>query len=235
MRFRCNTEFNVPHDMGSQRLIISLHIAKTGGTSFSEVLESAFPGKVAFFYRENNKLTHPKLKDHAKLREPGLLAELEADGVRVVHGHAPARWFMNSVPDQSQYWTWVRDPVERVISGYFYLVGRARRERPGSTKVVGRTLEEFVREEKNQNIQSRVLTGLDLPKMGFVGVTERFDESLTMLGLQQHLPDKPRNRNKKKPVVDPDLKQLIAELNAEDVAVYQEALRLFEQRKAAAA
>jgi hypothetical protein len=236
MRFRCKTELNVPHDKGPQRLIISLHIPKTGGTSFSDVLERAYPGEVAFFYREKNKLTHPKLKDHTRLRDPELLAELEADGIKVIHGHAPGRWFLKGVPDQRQYWTWVRDPVERVISAYYYLVQRGLRgrERPGAQKVEGRTLEEYVRIEQNQNIQSRVLTGMDLSKMGFVGVTEHFDESLAMLGLSQHQLPKPRNRNKKKPEIDPELKRLIGELNAEDVALYEEAVRLFDQRRAAA-
>lgn len=226
----------MPHDKGPQRLIISLHIPKTGGTSFSDVLERAYPGEVAFFYREKNKLTHPKLKDHARLRDPELLAELEADGIRIIHGHAPGRWFLKSVPDQRRFWTWVRDPVERVISAYYYLVRRGERDRarPGAEKVEGRSLEDYAREEANQNIQSRVLTDMDLSRMGFVGVTERFDESLAMLGLQQHQLPKARNRNKKKPEVDPELKRLIAELNAEDMALYEEAVRLFEQRKAAA-
>lgn len=234
MRFRCRTELNVPQDTGPQRLIISLHIPKTGGTSFSDVLERAYPGEVAFFYREKNKLTHPKLKDHTRLRDPELLMELEADGIKVLHGHAPGRWFLKSIPDQRRFWTWVRDPVERVISAYYYLVQRGQRGRAGSEKVKDRTLEEYARDEKNQNIQHRVLTGMDLSKMGFVGVTERFDDSLNMLGLSQHVLPKPRNRNKTKAEVDPELKKLIAELNAEDMALYEEAVRLFEQRKAAA-
>src|SRR4051812_10957069 len=100
MRFRCNTELNLPHDKGPQHLIVSLHIPKTGGTSFSDVLERAYPGQVAFFYSETNKLTHPMLKDHARLRDPALLAEMESAGVKVIHGHAPAGWFLKSIPDQ---------------------------------------------------------------------------------------------------------------------------------------
>lgn len=225
----------MPKTEGPQHLIVSLHIPKTGGTSFSDVLERAYPDQVAFFYRANNKLTHAKLKDHARLREPELLMELETDGIKVIHGHAPGRWFLRSIPDQSRFWTWVRDPVERVISAYFYLVQRRERgsDRPGVAKVAGRTLEEYAREESNQNIQSRVLAGMDLSKFGFIGVTERFDESLAMLGLQEHVLPKPRNRNKKKAEVDPELKKLIGELNAADVALYEEAVRLFEGRLAA--
>lgn len=224
----------MPKVTGPQRLIVSLHIPKTGGTSFSDVLERAYPGEVAFFYRANNKLTHPKLKDHGRLREAELLNEIEADGIKVIHGHAPGRWFLKSIPDQSRFWTWVRDPVERVISAYYYLVQRGLRgkERPGAAKVEGRTLEEYAREEQNQNIQSRVLNGMNLDEMGFVGVTERFDESLAMLGLSEHVLPKARNRNKKKPEVEPELRQLIAELNAEDVKLYEDAVRIFEARLA---
>lgn len=225
----------MPKAKGPQHLIVSLHIPKTGGTSFSDVLERAYPGQVAFFYREKNKLTHPKLADHARLRDPALLSEIENDGIKVIHGHAPGRWFLKSIQDQGRFWTWVRDPVERVISAYYYLVQRGQRDRarPGAAKVEGRTLEEYALIEQNQNIQSRMLTGLDLDQLGFVGVTERFDESLAMLGLSQHVLPKPRNRNKKKAEVDPALKTLIAELNAEDVALYEQAVRIFERRLAA--
>lgn len=225
----------MPEAEGPQHLIVSLHIPKTGGTSFSDVLTRAYPDQVAFFYREKHRLTHDKLRDRDNLRKPEVLAEIERDGIRVIHGHAAGRWFLRSIPDQSRYWTWVRDPVERVISAYYYLIQRGQRgDRPGVAKVVGRTLEEYARGEQNQNIQSRVLNGLDLSQMGFVGVTERFDESLGLLGFSQHQLPKPRNRNKAKAEVDPALKRLIAELNAEDVALYAEAVRLLDTRLAAA-
>lgn len=225
----------MPKAKGPERLIVSLHIPKTGGTSFSDVLERAYPNQVAFFYRANHKLTHPKLRDRAGLRDPGVLSEIEDEGIKVIHGHASGRWFLKSIPDQSRYWTWVRNPVERVISAYYYLGQRGQRdrERPGASKVEGRSLEEFAMTEQNQNIQSRVLKSMDLSQMGFVGITERFDESLAMLGLSQHVLPKPRNRNKAKAEVDPALKTLIAELNAEDVALYHDAVRLFEARLAA--
>ena len=225
----------MPKAKGPERLIVSLHIPKTGGTSFSDVLERAYPGQVAFFYQANNRLTHAKLKDHARLRDPDVLREIEEDGIRVIHGHAPAGWFLRNIADQGRFWTWLRDPAERVISAYYYLVQRGQRmpDQPGAAKVVGRTLEDYARVEKNQNIQSRVLAGMDLSQMGFVGVTERFDESLAMLGLTQHQLPKPRNRNRKKPEVDPELRALIAELNAADVALYEEAVRLLEARLAA--
>lgn len=223
----------MPDAKGPQRLIVSLHIPKTAGTSFSDVLQRAYPDQVAFFYRENNKLTHPKLKDRNRLRDPELLKELEDDGIRIIHGHAPGRWFLRSIRDQKRYWTWLRDPVERVISAYYYQLQRKAIGRDVKDDIGG-TLEQYARSEDNQNGQSRVLTGLDLSKMGFVGITERFDESLALLGFEEHQPNKPRRRNKTKPEVDPALKALIAELNAADIALYQQAVRLFEARRAAA-
>ena len=226
---------------GPQRLIVSLHIPKTGGTSFGAVMEQAWPGGVAYFYRPGNRLTHPLLRDRDRLGDADLLAELEATGIRVMHGHAPADWFRDAVPDPSRYWTWVRDPVERVISAYYYLQGRARRlatrEDQGNgeaprDRVRGKTLEQFAKRRQHRNMQTRALAGFALPDMGFVGITERFDESLAILGLPALENAGPKNVNKARPEIDPAIRRLIRRFNDEDIALYERALDLHERRRA---
>jgi hypothetical protein len=222
---------------GPERLIVSLHIPKTGGTSFGAVLEQAYPGGVAFFYRPTNRLTHPLLRDRDRLGDPALLAELEASGIRVMHGHAQAEWFRDAIPDPARYWTWLRDPVERVISAYFYLQERVTKQpslpdgQPTPDRVRGRSLKQFAKRLQHRNLQSRALGGFELEKMGFVGITEKFDESIAILGLPPLDTALTRNVNRDRPVVDDELRRLIRRVNHEDVALYERALELHETRK----
>jgi hypothetical protein len=227
---------------GPERLIVSLHIPKTGGTSFGAAMEQAWPGGVAYFYRPNNRLTHPMLRDRDRLGDPELLAELEATGVRVMHGHAPAEWFREAIPEPSRYWTWLRDPVERVISAYYYLQSRTKRltalaEENGAEaprdRVRGKTLEQFARRPQHRDMQSRALSDFAIEDLGFVGITERFDESLDILGLPRLEGAGARNVNKARPEIEPRVRRLVAQCNAADVALYERALDLHEKRKAA--
>jgi sulfotransferase famil protein len=223
---------------GPQRLIVSLHIPKTGGTSFGAVMEQAWPGGVAYFYRPGNRLTHPMLRDRDRLGDPELLAELEETGVKVIHGHAPASRFREAIPDPARYWTWVRDPVERVISAYYYLDSRAKRlaardGEPSRDRIRGRTLEQFARRPAHRNMQSRALADFDMAELGFVGVTERFDESLAILGLPALTKVAAKNVNKTRPEIDPKVRHMIWRFNEEDRRLYDRALELHEKRKAA--
>ena len=221
---------------GHDRLIVSLHIPKTGGTSFGAVLQQAYPGGVAFCYRPDNRLTHPLLRDRRRLSDPELLAELEASGIRVIHGHAPAAWFLPNISDPARYWTWLRDPVERVISAYYYLQSRTKRlagpdGRAPRDRIRGRTLEQFAARLQHRNLQSRSLAEFDIEQMGFVGITERFEESLAILGLPPPDAERTKNVNKARPEVDPEVRALIRRVNDQDAALYERGLELHERRR----
>jgi hypothetical protein len=216
-----------------ERLIVSLHIPKTGGTSFAAVLEQAFPGRVAYFYKAHNRRTHPRLRGGERSLTSALIAELEAEGVRVLHGHGAFKTYAAAVPEPRRYWTWVRDPVERVISSYFY--HRKRQDDPrtadkGPAKAEGLSLEQFARTPANRNLQSRILAGAPVESLGFVGVTEQYERSLARIGLDPVLLSRSKNVNRARPETGEDVRALIAELNSDDADLYRRALELLEAR-----
>jgi hypothetical protein len=106
------------------RALISIHIPKSGGTSFKEVLMHWFGRDLYLhYYDEENNLKPKKIP-------------LEA-GI-CIHGHFnKTRGFgvYDYYPEAEQYITVLREPLELHLSNYFFIkknVGRKRHFRNGS-------------------------------------------------------------------------------------------------------
>lgn len=92
-----------------------------------------------------------------------------------IHGHFLAAKYKN-IPG-GRFCTWLRDPVERVVSRYYQeLAG----DISPSSEQFPSSLEEFVKIEKFQNIYARYLQNMPLTEFDFVGITEDYDESLIL-------------------------------------------------------
>ena len=85
-------------------MIISVHVPKCAGTSFGRILETQHGDRLwknygAIFTREEAR------------------KDLIPDGTQCIHGHFFADAFSDLFP-AGQLITWVRHPVERVVSNY---------------------------------------------------------------------------------------------------------------------
>src|SRR5690606_11709595 len=83
---------------GRRLMFISVHIPKTGGTTFRNFLEQRYPGKVAYDYGSDSELTHRLLREKRKEASPEVLRQLKQEGIRVVHGHFPATRYAEAIP-----------------------------------------------------------------------------------------------------------------------------------------
>ena len=178
---------------GAQLLPIFEHIPKTAGSTMRAILRQVYGEKRVFVITNN----YP-----ARIEELGQQLRRADSGLRAVSSHA-GYGFHESLPAATGHryapFTILRDPVERVLSHYFQLVGR----QATSPSI---SLETFIREDvrKGHNLQTAYLAGLELrhhmdgltferdlyddallraakaslDRMNAVGLTERFDESL---------------------------------------------------------
>lgn len=212
--------------------LISIHIPKTAGTSFRNTLEGVY-GREGVV-----RLDIGLIRQETRIWE-----ELYSDATlpsqtRVVHGHFSYPLLTGRFPVDPDLpvITWLRDPVQRVISNYYYLVKRLREELEEEKRGLNilvklqRSLEEYVRYDRAQNRMSRFLEGLDLDRMAFVGFVESYDEDLALLAQRMNWSEVPvfhHNRTaKESPEVPETTLDLIRNLNQKDLRLYERALEL---------
>jgi hypothetical protein len=243
-----------PHD---SRLIF-YHIPKTAGMTLALILlrfygwhQYNFPCKAAFIEDPETILTQFKAQAPSRLPRTRLLRGHMLYGT---HTHLPGAW---------RGFTFLRHPVARVLSQYFYSLQNGW-VKPGMLK-------KMVSAERNyvpshyfvNNLQTRYLSateGLPMPvpigsddmtmlalaqqrvreDLTVVGLTERFDESLLLMQQAFEWPtpyylrvNRTRHDYQHHPEITPEVLEIITANNALDIALYEYAEALLEERIAA--
>jgi len=160
-------------------MIVSLHIPKTGGTSFYTLLRKRF----------NERLLHSRYWISTSL--------VKSKKYECIHGHDinPNHYLPKAVgDDHTTLITWVRDPLRRAISHYDFLFRnnpptRLRHERPQGTgkhsyfdkshNVICNenwSLEKFLMHEDYRNYHLKFFRGAPFLAFDWVGITEYFDD-----------------------------------------------------------
>lgn len=211
-------------------LILSIHIPKTAGTRFSDVLRQRHGKALASYFGAEDPNTHPMLRVLPRDFTADRLNALAESGVKVVHGHIRPRQLMRACPDPAQYWVWLREPIEQTLSHYHFLLGLEPRG-GGLREKVGQSnmpLPEFLELPAVQNFQSRFLEPLPLAEAGFVGVTELFSQMIRLLGLADT--SGRSNANEDKPLVGEAERRLVAAHVINDLALYSQAMEMALRR-----
>jgi hypothetical protein len=156
----------------------------------------------------------------------GCVAAGEKAGFGWITGHVWAERYRRAIRSIDTI-TFIREPCERLFSDYLHKKRKMNLE-DGFAQYF----------EKRSNVQATYLKAMPLAAIGFVGITERYRESLKLLKYLYAINLKPMKTNKA-PLLSPSLKrQLVAvrtrcrELNTEDYVLYEQSLRLLDQRLA---
>lgn len=182
----------------TERNLIFLHIPKAAGTTLHSILESRYPAdsRISIYDPEQAARLIPQLP----------LAQRER--IRLLEGHV-AFGLHECLVGQTTYITLLRDPVERIISHYYYvlrmpghyLYNRVVADNMGIADYAAAGLSDEL-----DNGQVRLIAGvvsadtvpvgacdtglLEIAKrniehhFALAGLTERFDESLALMAIQ---------------------------------------------------
>lgn len=216
--------------------LVSIHIPKTAGTSFRNVLKGTYGSKhvARFDIRSGGKKIEVERRrfNGTKLNS----------NIKVIHGHFRYHDLIDLVEinDDTPVITWMRDPVHRVISNYYYLAGVLAKELNEEKKGLNilakmqRSLIEYAHDEISRNRMYKFLDGLPLSKFHFIGIQEHYEDDLAelmgSLGKSKY-PQYHVNVTGRKYDVAGDIIDEIRSLNQLDNELYQEALKLRQERK----
>lgn len=238
--------------MAQPQTIIFLHIPKTAGSSLNALLQRNVPVPRIYTIhattdadRERSVAALCAMSDERKRR------------IRLVHGHIPYGYH-RCLPQDVRYMTVLREPVDRIISTYYYILRRPDHYLHGELNG-GVSLLDYVTSDRyleNDNLQTRLLAGeqvyhnpygslgqaeYDLARehlddFAMVGLTERFDESVLLmrelLGFRKTA-FRSRNVTRTRPrreEVSEEVLAAVRERNRWDLELYGESVRRFERQ-----
>src|SRR5262245_11315301 len=237
-------------------LLVFVHIPKTAGTTLRTVLSMNEPGArsraLGNVFKGGGGISKTPI---ARLRD-GKGPDLT--NVRLLRGHVPLgirEYLPRYLPQDRELrcFTFLREPVDRILSHYFAIRGAGRGYGlPPLTAAA--TLDDALEGGYlHDNLQTRMLSGLPEPfgevdgemlkqakhnlreGLAFVGLTERFDESLVLakqrLGLRTILHDSNSRVNTSRPrgdEVPADLRRAAERYNRYDIRLYRYAQKLFD-------
>lgn len=226
----------------SKEAIIFLHLPKTAGTTLNRLIEWEYP------LREMYSID-PVLFEWSAghLRK---LSKRRLGRMRMFKGHM-LFGLHQVLPQPSTYITVLRNPVDRVLSAFYYM--RNYRLHPQYWKLRREkwTVERFVERSTRDNVQCKIIAAADYHSpctqdileraidhldryFSVVGLSERFEESLALMKLRFGWQlnsyssfNVTRARPQKADLPRTTL-ELIAERNRFDVALYEHALKQFD-------
>jgi len=197
--------------------IVSLHIPKTAGTSLLMAYQTAFGDRLVQ-YNEDPKFILASSRNDIQTR------------FDIVHGHLNAAALDIVMDKDAIVVTFLRDPVQRVLSSYFF------HKNPETKNVLGEkvrsqsmSLEEFADMPGQRNLQTKMIAPVGRDRLDFIGISEQFSTSLERLSdilpIRLELP-KSLNVNKKKSVggtydIDSKTRDFIVNRNTKDIELYQ--------------
>ena len=205
--------------------LLFLHIPKTAGTSFRVAAKNPFWGLKVYTDYGDRSSSSRFIRKCYKKKDFSPIATI-SEKKTILVGHFFLKKYANYYPVQNVI-TFVREPVQRILSHYHYMIRTNRYE--GS-------LESFVGDKRYQNIQSRSFSNYPIESIGFIGITEKYFESLLLINKYYSLKLRVKHVNKNKKMrntcydEDEDLISLIKEHNEEDIKIYNKAYQIFLSR-----
>jgi hypothetical protein len=222
-------------------MIISVHLPKTAGSSFQISLDQHFAKKLLLDYTDLPINTPPFERNRRALISGVRNTEMIFSGIECIHGHfMPVKYLLLNTIHPLTFVTWMRNPVERVISHfYFWEKTYCSNSPPLHKRIIEEkwTLEKFCLSDEVRNLYHQFLWGFPLHNFDFIGITEHYEYDFMYFShffLHQNLTAHKVNINKNRKgdyPISKTLRRQIESFHMLDMELYHIALKLRFQRK----
>lgn len=200
--------------------LISIHIPKTAGTSLTKILKQQYPDAIELLY-------HNDLKKNEQMWK-GFKIKLKHRGISCIHGHVPANNILRQYYPEAKIITWMRDPIDRMISTYnFYKKMPIHHNKVHEkfitknwslldlAKVLGHETQSYFGDFKPEDFD-------------FIGFTIHQQHSLEalshLMNWQYTAANVYENVNPKKVAFSDDIKEQLSDILKEEIELYNKAL-----------
>ncbi len=217
------------------KMLISVHLPKTAGTSFGASLKEKFGSRLLEDYGDLPLNTSRLRRNASALYRCIFDRGRRFAGIECVHGHfLPLKYRLLGVNKEVTFVTWMRDPVERLASHYYFW----KQQPPDPShalwvRVVREqwTFERFCFGAEMRNAYSQLFWGFPLSRFDFIGITEHFAEDFEFFArrflgdpVALHRLNVNREGVGRIYVTHPKLRQEIASYHDKDMALYRQAM-----------
>jgi len=225
-------------------LLISLHMPKTAGSSFLLTLKTQFGEGLRKDYSDMSRIQQYLAGDLSPHEVIGReIVDFDTSPPPTcIHGHfLPAKFLSGPSKCEMKFITWLRDPVERLFSHYYYFMRSfdPRTAGPLFRKIVEEkwSLETFCFSKEYKNFYSKYLWNFTYDRFDFVGLTEFYEDDLRHFS-RRFLKSKAKaykvNCAGESKIaryhIDPGFRREVENFHSVDVALYNRALQEREQR-----
>ena len=223
-------------------LWLMVHIPKTAGTSFRKAVREIFGESMLLDYSDKPlKVSRWKRNWRTWLQGRRSNALALADNACIFGHYMPLKYSRLVRTRECRLITWLRDPIERMVSHYHFIFEhhRLRKLAPGQSQVVDEnwTMEQFMFSPTYRNFSCQFLWGVGLKKFDFVGLVEHYDADLFDFGMQFFDRELMAHREKQSPMRapcpfldDPQVRRMAERFHAGDMQLYRQALKMRAKR-----
>lgn len=222
-------------------MLISLHLPKTAGTSFSTSLEEYFGDKLVKDYNDKPINTHAVQRVLTATTSLVFNFKRDFKATECIHGHfLPFKYLLSSYSHDIQFITWMRNPADRLVShyNYWYETYDPNVSATLHKRVVEESwsLEKFCFSKELRNLYSQFLFAFPIEKFSFIGITENYDADFKFFArkylsedIEAHRVNESSKKNNEQ-LIDEGFVKEVERYHAADVALYRRAIEMSHSR-----
>jgi hypothetical protein len=161
-------------------MMVSVHLPKTAGTSFRATLEENFGTRLKKDYEDLPLHKGNYERNLASIEAATKSYMINLDDVACIHGHfLPVKYLLLRDRAAMIFVTWMRHPVDRVVSHYEFWKREYNESTAGPLhrKVVveGWSLRDFCLSEEIRNLYDKFLWAFPIEYFNFIGIVEFYE------------------------------------------------------------